>query len=149
MCKILQIKTLNQGELNMKATGIVRRIDYCVIIGQGWETRINTGFSLLLSKSQNENPSVFSTNFNTRRVEISCRRHRNPMSNNSIFCHRKPGRGHALFGFLFVLSTMTIIKNYKNKSKSRPKYIDFCPVLWYNINVYGGMISWKSKIFWI
>ena len=28
----------------MKATGIVRRIDACVIIGQTRESRINTGF---------------------------------------------------------------------------------------------------------
>ena len=44
----------------MKATGIVRRIDAHVIIGQRLETRINTGFSLLLSKSQIENPRDFS-----------------------------------------------------------------------------------------
>jgi len=33
----------------MKATGIVRRIDACDIIGQGQRNRINTGFSLILS----------------------------------------------------------------------------------------------------
>lgn len=35
----------------MKATGIVRRIDYCVIIGQGEESRLNTGVALVLSKN--------------------------------------------------------------------------------------------------
>lgn len=34
----------------MKATGIVRRIDYPVIIGQSQETQINQWFSLILSK---------------------------------------------------------------------------------------------------
>lgn len=36
----------------MKATGIVRRIDGCVIIGQSLEGRINAGFSLILSIQQ-------------------------------------------------------------------------------------------------
>ena len=36
----------------MKATGIVRRIDACDIIGQNPETRINTGVSLILSRSE-------------------------------------------------------------------------------------------------
>lgn len=34
----------------MKATGIVRRIDYPVIIRQSQETQINQWFSLILSK---------------------------------------------------------------------------------------------------
>ena len=37
-------------EKMMKATGIVRRIDYPVIIGQSQETQINQWFSLILSK---------------------------------------------------------------------------------------------------
>lgn len=36
----------------MKATGIVRRMDECVIIGQSLEGRINAGFSLILSIQQ-------------------------------------------------------------------------------------------------
>lgn len=40
-----------QEELQiMKATGIVRRIDYPVIIRQSQETQINQWFSLILSK---------------------------------------------------------------------------------------------------
>lgn len=34
----------------MKATGIVRRVDYPVIIRQSQETQINQWFSLILSK---------------------------------------------------------------------------------------------------
>lgn len=34
----------------MKATGIVRRIDACVIIGQNPKTRMNTGVALILSE---------------------------------------------------------------------------------------------------
>lgn len=45
------IRNTNQEELeNMKATGIVRRVDYPVIIGQSQETQINQWFSLILSK---------------------------------------------------------------------------------------------------
>lgn len=36
----------------MKATGIVRRIDACDIIGQNPGSRINTGVSLILSESE-------------------------------------------------------------------------------------------------
>ena len=36
----------------MKATGVVRKIDGCVIIGQSLEGRINAGFSLILSIQQ-------------------------------------------------------------------------------------------------
>ena len=43
---------LKAGEDTMKATGIVRRIDGCVIIGQSLEGRINAGFSLILSIQQ-------------------------------------------------------------------------------------------------
>ena len=38
------------GGIAMKATGIVRRIDYPVIIRQSQETQINQWFSLILSK---------------------------------------------------------------------------------------------------
>lgn len=38
----------------MKATGIVRRIDPCVIIGQNLKDRRNTGFSLILSKASDQ-----------------------------------------------------------------------------------------------
>lgn len=43
---------VNGGIFRMKATGIVRRIDGCVIIGQSLEGRINAGFSLILSIQQ-------------------------------------------------------------------------------------------------
>ncbi len=45
-------KTEQRSFPNMKATGIVRRIDECVIIGQSLEGRINAGFSLILSIQQ-------------------------------------------------------------------------------------------------
>lgn len=38
---------LSKGELNMKATGIVRRIDSSVIIGAKVRSLENTGFSLI------------------------------------------------------------------------------------------------------
>ena len=43
-------KRTEKGVFKMKATGIVRRIDYPVIIRQSQETQINQWFSLILSK---------------------------------------------------------------------------------------------------
>ena len=47
-----KIPVQTNGGIFMKATGIVRRIDGCVIIGQSLEGRINAGFSLILSIQQ-------------------------------------------------------------------------------------------------
>lgn len=46
----------------MKATGIVRRIDERVIIGQTSGMPINTGFSLILSKLQARKSTVYRWN---------------------------------------------------------------------------------------
>lgn len=49
--KITVQSTKQRGISNMKATGIVRRIDDCGIITQRGLCRINTGVLLILSKN--------------------------------------------------------------------------------------------------
>ena len=52
----------------MKATGIVRRIDYPVIIRQSQETQINQWFSLILSK---ENLLEIIISWDSQKVNIN------------------------------------------------------------------------------
>ena len=47
-----------KGEENMKATGIVRRVDDCGIITQRGLCRINTGVLLILSKNSVRGPGI-------------------------------------------------------------------------------------------
>lgn len=67
-CKYLKRNQIAiKGDIYMKATGIVRRIDARVIIGQTRKSRINTGFFADFVQNIKQKSAAFASNFARKR----------------------------------------------------------------------------------